>query len=372
MIIYKVTNKINNKIYIGKTIRSLVIRRKEHEKSNNKMRMIFHKALKKYGIENFDLEIIDTAIAHQELCERERYWIKKLNSRDTNIGYNITEGGEIGDTLSNNPNKSEIIRKMSETMLELYKKHPERKLELSKKLSGKNNPMYGKSYHTHGLINYAKFRKNKKFDDIFSIEKVNAIKSKISIGNKNKKITLEQKEHYRLANLGEKNPFYRKLPQKIIDSILEEYSTTKVFKEISNKLNISSYLVKRTLKQNNVLKNRSYSEIVSGKNNPRFINVSDNLKNIVQDLFNYDLNFSARSIRNVLLSYNIDLSRHKICTILKEKNIYKQRKYTIGNVIVKSNKEVKLETILDSEVLKKIKIEALNATKFSKINQQET
>lgn len=254
MIIYKVTNRVNNKIYIGKTVRGLLKRRKEHEKSivHNNICMPFHKALKKYGVENFDWEIIDSVITRQELCEKEKEWIKSLNSRDKNIGYNITEGGEDGDTISKHPNRDEIVRKISEN--NVYRKHPDKKLELSKKMSGKNNPMYGKNYQTKGLKKWARFRKNKKFEDVFSIEKANEIKIKISIGNKNKKITEEQRENYRLANLGEKNPFYKELPQEIINSILEEYSKTNIIKEIATKCHTTTYLVKKYLKKYNVLK----------------------------------------------------------------------------------------------------------------------
>ena len=59
MIIYKVTNIINNKIYIGQTIHSLNIRKSQHERSHEYgYKTAFSNAIKKYGKENFIWEII--------------------------------------------------------------------------------------------------------------------------------------------------------------------------------------------------------------------------------------------------------------------------------------------------------------------------
>ena len=360
MIIYKVTNKINNKIYIGKTIRGFEKRQKEHEKSiqkgNNGIHMPFHCALKKYGIENFVWEIIDTALTHQELCEKEKEWIKRLDSQNINKGYNITEGGEYGDTISQHPNKDEILKRISTGLINSYKEHPERRERLSEVMSGEGNPMYGRHDHVYGLQEYAKNRRNKKNIEIFSIEKATEISAKISLANKNKKITPEQREHYRLANLGEKNPFAKNLPQDVIDSILKEYLTTQVLRDIADKFNTTVHLVRKYLKQYNLYRQRSSSEVVSGENNPRFIQVSENLKNIIQYLYSHHV-FTVKSVIQILLLYKIDLSRHKIRSILKERNVYQEDRKS-GFKILKRNADVKyLETILNDKILKDIKLE---------------
>lgn len=89
MIIYKAQNKINEKIYIGQTKDNLKKRIVDHER----MGYIFHKALVKYGLQNFDISIIDLAKTKEELNEKERYWIKFYNCKVPN-GYNLTDGGE--------------------------------------------------------------------------------------------------------------------------------------------------------------------------------------------------------------------------------------------------------------------------------------
>lgn len=88
MIIYKIQNKINGKIYIGQTVRTLKERIEEH-KRNKKSKI--SKAIKKYGINNFDIQVIDEVNTIEELNQKEIYYIKKYNS--INNGYNLCDGG---------------------------------------------------------------------------------------------------------------------------------------------------------------------------------------------------------------------------------------------------------------------------------------
>lgn len=92
MIIYKITNKVNGKIYIGQTIRSLESRWWDHCKPSAKQ-VIGH-CINKYGKENFTIEQIDSANSLDELNEKEVYWINFFDSRNKEIGYNIAFGGE--------------------------------------------------------------------------------------------------------------------------------------------------------------------------------------------------------------------------------------------------------------------------------------
>lgn len=94
--IYKITNIINDKKYIGQTINP-IIRWKQHQKlgNGNTKNSLLYKAMQKYGIENFVFEVIEGPIENYN--EREIYWIKKYNTyigvKDS-WGYNLTEGGE--------------------------------------------------------------------------------------------------------------------------------------------------------------------------------------------------------------------------------------------------------------------------------------
>ena len=173
MIIYKTTNTINSKFYVGQ------------DRYNNPLYMgsglLLERAFKKYGKENFKKEIIDVCESLQELDEKEIFWIKKLNATDPNIGYNIALGGAGGDTISKNPNMNKIKKNKSIKNKELYKdktNHPsygkkqskesnnkrskallgikrseETKRKQSLAASGKNNSAYGKKWIYNKLLN---------------------------------------------------------------------------------------------------------------------------------------------------------------------------------------------------------------------------
>lgn len=94
MFIYKVTNKITGKSYIGKTTKSLNERKRQHLKLSKTKNTHFLNALRSYGENNFNWDIIDTAKTNDELNQKEIYWIKEYNS--INNGYNMIDGGTGG------------------------------------------------------------------------------------------------------------------------------------------------------------------------------------------------------------------------------------------------------------------------------------
>jgi group I intron endonuclease len=118
MIIYKITNNINSKIYIGQTIDSLDKRWKRHnwKCTTNRNAMAITSAIKKYGKENFTIEEIDKAENLTELNEKEVYYIKLYNSISPN-GYNLTSGGDnkrLSEETKIKISKSNKGRKISE------------------------------------------------------------------------------------------------------------------------------------------------------------------------------------------------------------------------------------------------------------------
>jgi group I intron endonuclease len=119
MIIYKAVNKINGKMYIGKTTRRLEVRLLEHA---HEKRMPFSRAYQKYGPENFNILIIDCAETEKELNEKERKWIAYYKPKKPN-GYNVTDGGDGTSGV-----------KRDDTALR------------NKGLVGNKNPMYGKKF----------------------------------------------------------------------------------------------------------------------------------------------------------------------------------------------------------------------------------
>lgn len=108
--IYKITNTINSKSYIGQTIQNVKERFYQHcatKCSKAVSNMAIHRAIKKYGKSNFTVEVIEE-IDSTNLNDRERYWIRYYDSY--NNGYNSTEGGQDGIKLFKNLDTESIVR----------------------------------------------------------------------------------------------------------------------------------------------------------------------------------------------------------------------------------------------------------------------
>lgn len=92
--IYQIINKINGKIYIGKTLRTIEDRWKEHcreYKIDRNEKRPLYRAMMKYGVENFEITEIEE-VNPESLDKREIYWIELLGSFKN--GYNATKGGD--------------------------------------------------------------------------------------------------------------------------------------------------------------------------------------------------------------------------------------------------------------------------------------
>ena len=90
MIIYKITNTINGKAYIGQTSRTVKQRFNEHAWCRSSF---IGRAIHKYGRENFTIEILEKCETLAQANEREKYYVKFFNCKSPN-GYNLTDGGE--------------------------------------------------------------------------------------------------------------------------------------------------------------------------------------------------------------------------------------------------------------------------------------
>jgi len=170
MIIYKIENNINGKIYIGLTTKDLSKRIAGHIAEN---KSYIQKALNKYGLQSFAVSVIDSAESREILCEKERHWIQHYNSKVPN-GYNLTDGG---DGLIN---PSKVVRRA-----------------IAKKVSVL---MKGNQYRT-GIPHSEETKKQigKTLKKTFSSPKM---RKKLSDAHKGKVISEEQKQKISKANKG--------------------------------------------------------------------------------------------------------------------------------------------------------------------------
>lgn len=143
---YKITNLANNKIYIGKAI-SVDERWRKHKVAAHRQDpndySYLHRAMNKYGFENFIIEIIDEYLNEEESLQAETQFIKLFNSNNRDIGYNLTEGGEGSSGFKHS---LESRQKMSQTKMAIN-------------LSGDNNPFYGQHHTEESRFKMSEFQR---------------------------------------------------------------------------------------------------------------------------------------------------------------------------------------------------------------------
>ena len=225
-IIYKITNKINGKVYIGQTVNNkgfkgrydrggstlaekcymYHIKNKENGYYYNSFLL---NAFNKYGVENFEVnDMLDVAFSKEELDIKEKSWILIYNS--VSNGYNLNYGGGNGKvsestrekfrTLNAGKNNPRYGIKVSEETKSKMRKNHWSKTGVYKpnNLSGKDSYMYGK-HHSEET------------------------KKKISEANKGKIVSEETKNKLRKNRMGKNNPSSRKIicltTKKVFDTI---------------------------------------------------------------------------------------------------------------------------------------------------------
>ena len=97
--VYVVVNKVNGKMYVGSTERELKIRWQKHlVKVNEGSQCTLHKAIRKYGKDNFDIRMIEEYSTKDTMFAGEVDWIAYFDTYKSPYGYNDTPGGEGGNT----------------------------------------------------------------------------------------------------------------------------------------------------------------------------------------------------------------------------------------------------------------------------------
>jgi len=232
-IIYKTTNNINNKIYIGKYT--------GNDKYYLGSGLLINRAIKKYGKDNFNRITLFECDNVEKLNIKEKYYIKKFKSTDKSIGYNISCGGDGGDVISNHPNRASIIKKMKKSMTGKKKSFSMRQ-KLSQSISGDKHHQFNKPRSEST---------RKKISEALKGDNNPMICNPIAIANHKKAV---------MKFIGEGNPMFGKhhsdsAKQKIGERSRKLIRTDEHCNKISNSL-------KKFFKDN--------TDIRKGKNNPNF------------------------------------------------------------------------------------------------------
>lgn len=217
--LYKITNDINNKIYIGRSKKPDYRLRTHLNNSLNPEKSIvaqkIHFAIRELGQEHFVFEVFEEYDNYREACEREVFWIKFYKADQDEFGYN----DKLGTTG-------------------LVRLTEEQRQKLSARVSGNKNPMYGKT-HSEGV--------RKQLSAQFSGEK-NPFYGKTHSEETKKLIGASSKDR----NAGENNP-HAKLNLEIVSQIRDEWQTGNYKKvELSKKYNVTPQTI------NNIISGRTW------------------------------------------------------------------------------------------------------------------
>ena len=255
-VVYGSLNMSTGKVYIGETVQEPEQRWKVHERLAKKgSDLLFHRSIKKHGLENFCFWIIEDNIPESQLKQREIYWIDKLKT-EVPLGYNMTAGGGGGPHFKGHSHTDESKEKISQSLNKLYEEmtdeersekygsmkgrtHTEetKKILSEKKkgkpgLAGEKNPMFGKTHTMEARQRISEANKGKKMSEetkqkqrdshrkrtgdpdyvhpLKGRKLTDEHKKKVSEGNKGKTVSKETRKKISIANSGENHHMYGK------------------------------------------------------------------------------------------------------------------------------------------------------------------
>lgn len=236
-IIYKVTNLINGKCYIGKTIQSLEERKRGHikESMNTFNNSYFHKALIKYGIHNFKWEIIYEC-EPMVLNVMETFKIIVNHTHKSEGGYNLTWGGDGGPLLEETKKKisttlyGHVVADKTRKKLSNINKgkvvSDETKKKISESTKGNKNGFFGKK---HTEETKKKMRKGSIGKNIGRVV-TSDTRQKLSFANKGKVASDETKKKI--------SEGHRKYSDSVVLEAKKLRQSGMSFKCISNLINV--------------------------------------------------------------------------------------------------------------------------------------
>lgn len=273
MYIYRITNTVNNKIYIGQTHNFKQRIYKHFFLARNGTKRHLYNAIRYYGEDKFKSEILEEC-SEEDASKREQYWIKFFKTTDKRYGYNKTDGGEMSNSWKYNTHKDHTRRligaktkghRVNRVAIEKIRQlrlgtklTDEQKKQISKTLKEKyaNGELkihvpphydmtgYKHTDETRQKMSHSKL--NKTYEEIYG-DKANSMREKCS-----------------MKWQGERNPNYKDIP---IDSIITLIKNGMSLKDIAlqfevtpqtlwyklKKLNLSFTKIKEELKDENIL-----------------------------------------------------------------------------------------------------------------------
>ena len=131
--VYKTTDLRNGKIYVGRH------KSDEFDSSYFGSGNIIKRIIENNSTDILSCEILQECYSHDEMCNAEKYWIAKLDSKNPEIGYNIADGGEFGYSGGMTGHHQSDKQKRAASIACSYKRSDETRKKLSIALQGNKN-----------------------------------------------------------------------------------------------------------------------------------------------------------------------------------------------------------------------------------------
>ena len=261
-LVYKIVNSINGKLYVGKTSKTLAQRFRAHlSKVRNKVNRHLYDAMNHHGVEHFSIHLIEE-VPDDLVDEREAFWIATLGTRSPN-GYNMTEGGDGGDTLKHwsEEDKQRLWKQQAQKRMGFRHSAASKRLmgdaqrgrvrtdeqrqHLSRVLKerGHQPPDYTKWHkgqpgtrqgcpHTEATKQkLSMVRKGKTYEEIFSLEEATRLRE-------------QKKGHWTGAN----NPLYKDVPPPLLRQVFSLITEGVPLKEIERVTGVSPFKIRQILR----------------------------------------------------------------------------------------------------------------------------
>jgi group I intron endonuclease len=229
--VYKITNLINKKVYIGSTT-NFFVRLNTHIgklRRNENYNEFLQKDFNLYGENNFQFEIIEHVFNENDLTDREQVWINQLNTVNREYGYNIAP---IAGTRKGAKISQERIKKWNRF--------------------GENNNFFGKEHSEETKQIFRDQRKGLKLPQ--------AIKEKISLSNMGRSVNFQTRQKIGNANRGSKCGTSKLTEEKVIE-IKQMLNQGVQSKTIAKKFNISPQAI-CSIKKNRIWEHVKVGDII--------------------------------------------------------------------------------------------------------------
>lgn len=325
--VYLITNLVNYKKYIGFTSKGYKNRFAEHLKeSDGNSKRYLCKAIRKYGKDNFDVQLIETVDSYEKAIEKEKQYIEVYNTfahQKDNWGYNATLGGEGVNGLR-------VPKSMRDKL---------RKIKISQKAwVGENNPNYGKGHLMCGKKHF-NFGKNHKKETIQKISKANkgnyeGVKNPATVKS------VSYAKHIKTGIIYKADTFYELI--KVIESLgvkCNRSSALAVIREkrkshngfIFFRSDITNKEIIKVLDNqyiNNIKEPFKYEDHRKGKRHPNAKNVVCFAENIeTNEIFKFDSWYELKQYISEVSSKNITYSNMAKVLVGKYKHVSGFRLY---------------------------------------------